>query len=303
MGALKAVTGSCPSESLVYGHRTFPRCFLGRELTVWLARADKAVLGSVLAVSASLGRRESSASKAGKVLEGIHAFFQRCIDLKLLAGVNKEEQFFVSDCFYVESGEGVVDSREVDRRLLDAVETVKRKVEVKDRRNGFRSVRCFLASEAKTVLDKEVALFDAMLQENLIAPAAPGHAEFFQFVPRVVHSGFVNVSVGSNAAMTRRWVVLREKSLIVMTDNRKQVLHEVELTSATCEPDFSSSDEFRFVVTTVNERFAMMTFSLCERSMWLQLIVPLNTIVYEENELIQQAEAIIVSCSYFVNSE
>jgi hypothetical protein len=40
-----------------------------------------------------------------------------------------------------------------------------------------------------------------------------------------------------------------------------------------------------------------------EQNVWMQLLVPLTTIVSEENQLIEQAEAIIVSTSYFINSE
>jgi hypothetical protein len=129
-----------------------------------------------------------------------------------------------------------------------------------------------------------------------------GNAELFQFVPRVVHSGFVHVST-AGSSLAKRWAVLREKHLIVFGENRKQVVFEVELTMATCQLDFSGSDDFRLVVTTTSERIVMMTHSLCERNVWLALILPLNTVVAEENELIYQAEAIITSTSFFVNSE
>jgi hypothetical protein len=164
-------------------------------------------------------------------------------------------------------------------------------------------VRSFLASEARAALNADAPLFETLVQENLICACVAGNVELFQFVPRVVHSGFLYVgTVGST--LSKRWVLLREKSLIVFGENRKQVLFEVELTMATCEPDFSSNtDDFRFVVTTANERTVMMTHSLCERNVWLKLIAPLNTIVAEENELINQAEAIITSTSFFVNSK
>jgi hypothetical protein len=300
---LKAASIDCPGDSVVYAHRTVPQCYLGRDIVAWLVRADRVVLSCALSVASSaLGRRDS---KASKMADAVSAFFQRCVDLKFLVGVNRDEKFFLLDCFYVirlEEGARGPPDKEVDRRLLDLVELLKRRVEVKDRRNGFRSVRSFLASEARVVLHADAPLFETLAQENLIAACVAGNTELYQFVPRVVHSGFLNVgAVGS--ALVRRWVVLREKSLIVFGENRKQVLFEVELTMATCEPDYLSNEDFRFVVTTTNERTVMMTHSVCERNVWLKLIVPMNTVVAEENELINQAEAIITSTSFFVNSE
>ena len=301
---LKVAAVDCAGDSVVYAHRTVPQCYLGRDLSGWLVRADRAILSSVVnSTSGSMSRREGS--KATKLAEAINLFLQRCVDLKFLVGINREEKVFLGDCFYVmrleEDARGVPD-KEVDRKLLDLVELLKRRVEVRDRRNGFRSVRSFVASEARAVLNADAPLFEALAQENLICACVAGNVDLFQFVPRVVHSGFLHVgSVGNTLA--KRWVLLREKSLIVFGENRKQVLFEVELAMATCEPDFSTNDDFRFVVTTTNERIVMMTHSLCERNVWLKLVAPLNTIVAEENELINQAEAIITSTSFFVNSQ
>ncbi len=301
---LKIASIDCAGDSVVYAHRTVPQCYLGRDLSGWLVRADRSVLSSVVSVAAgSLGRREGS--KAAKVAEAINTFLQRCVDLKFLVGVNREEKLCLGDCFYVlrlEEGARGAPDKEVDRKLLDLVELLKRRVEVKDRRHGFRSVRSFVASEARAALNADAPLFETLAQENLICACAAGNVELYQFVPRVVHSGFLHLgAVGS--ALAKRWVLLREKSLIVFGENRKQVLFEVELTMATCEPEYSGNDDFRFVVTTTNERIVMMTHSVCERNVWLKLIVPMNTIVAEENELINQAEAIITSTSFFVNSE
>ncbi len=45
----------------------------------------------------------------------------------------------------------------------------------------------------------------------------------------------------------------------------------------------------------------MMSHSSAERDTWLDLMYPLNAVVGEENELIQQAEAIISSTTYHAN--
>jgi hypothetical protein len=304
---LKAASTECASESVVYAHRTIPNCFLGRDLIVWLAKCDKSLLSLVMGCAPSPMSRRASASKASKVLDAINVFLHRCLEMRFLVGVNKDEKQVLGDCFYVMRLDGSEEERsaglEMDKTLLECVDLLKRKVEVKDRRMGFRSVRGFLAAEAKAVLgERGVMLFESLVRENLVALTSSGYNEIFHFVPRVVHSGFVNVST-AGATFVRRWVVLREKSVIVFAENRKLIQSEIELTMATCEADVlnSTEHEHRFVLTTATERIVMMTSSSYERDVWLNLIRPLNTVISEENELINQAEAIITSCSFYLH--
>jgi hypothetical protein len=269
---LKQAASECSSESVTYSHRVVSNCFLGRDLVIWLAKTnDKNLLSIVMSNAPPVTRRDQS--RASKVLEAIQSFLQKCVDLKLLVGVNKEEKMMLNDVFYTirldPSESSAPSGVETDKALLDCVEVLKRKVEVKDRRAGFRSIHGFLAADAKAALQEKSGLFDVLVRENLIAAPNSSYPDILQFVPRVVHSGYVHVSVGGGT-FARKWVVLREKSVIVFAENRKLQQFEIEMTAATCEMDNSSANlsgstasneiEYRFVLTTAAERIVLLTY-------------------------------------------
>jgi hypothetical protein len=141
-----------------------------------------------------------------------------------------EEKLFHSDCFYAIDKAA---TKDVDKKCAEVVEFLKKKVEVRERRHRIRSYESFLKSDALELLGAEKALFQRLVEENLIVCIS--EPDFFQFVPRVLHSGFVYVSthVGGIGGYSRRWVVLRETSLIFNHENKKQLIFEIDLSHAT----------------------------------------------------------------------
>lgn len=147
------------------------------------------------------------------------------------------------------------------------------------------------------------------LQEGLLVSLFKANGvEWLQFVPSVVHSGFAYV--GDVGTWVRRWLVLREASLLVFNENRKQQVSEVQLTRASVDRVVADGrhnitelarDQYAFYLTTPAERVMIMMNSLSECDLWVEYILPLNAMVHEENELIQQAEAIICSTTYHAN--
>ena len=317
-----ALESSLPSSVLVYHGREYPSSFLGRDLSLWLSKADKVTHALVLS---ALGIQDRVQNMGVQLLEQIGTFFQRCVDLRLLSGVNHEERQFHSDVFYVVE-EARIKPQELDRALLDQIEFLKKNVEVRDRRYRLRSYMAFLASEARGCLGEKGPGFQVLLDAGLVECIC--EPDFFQFVPRLVHSGYVFVTQSAGSAgFTRKWVVLREKSLLFYHENRRQLQFEVELTLAWAEAldhhsNLSALDGIgglgsssnnlmthnnepsspQWLIVTPTQRITCLTTSPVEQQTWLQLIVALTTVVSEENQIIEQAEAIIVSTSFFINS-
>lgn len=149
--------------SLTYGHRVYSSCYLGKDLTMWLAKADKLIHQAVVSVANGILNGPAkglssapSSSKASRFLEAIYAFLQHCVDLRLLVGVNKEEREFHADCFYVitELSADGGEREQTDKDLLGLVERLKRDLILRDRRQGLRSYnKTFLLSEASAILE------------------------------------------------------------------------------------------------------------------------------------------------------
>lgn len=271
----------------------------------------------------------SSANRASKFLEAIFAFFQYCLVHKLIIGVNVEERTFYGDCYYLintkeesEDEDSLIFSFKDDvisKHYLDIAEYLKSRLEIKDRRVGVRTFhRCFVLSEARLLLEKKkisdtASVFDKLRSEGLITCCGP--SELFQFVARIHHNGFVYVT--PNAATTpnrgqvwtKRWLVLRENSLLFFNEQKRQLISEVPMSIATVIADDRSSHQgssdnvgYHWTITTPTERVYLTNHSLVERDTWLGLLVPLNTIVGEENEILEQCEAIITSTSFWINN-
>ncbi len=168
---LKWACAECPSESVVFAHRLVSGCVLGRDLLQCLARADKSLLATVMTTTGTVIANINT-NRAAKVLEAITLFLQKSLANRLLVGVNREETQIHADSFYLPHFDGHSDAKtgvETDKWLLDSVELLKRKVEVRDRRMGFRSVHGFLRSEAAAVFgEKGTDVLAQLIREQLV---------------------------------------------------------------------------------------------------------------------------------------
>ncbi len=269
---------SPPRTLLTYAHRTYPNAMLARDLLVTAAKADKALHAGVqrvsvacsvispacaAAVTAAVGAhgfqslvrdtgltptisaaKDSNKTKATRLIETLHAFFQLCVQADLLTCVNVAERAFLPDCFYVISErEPPRDPRAElsTRRMLEVLNRMRRLgVEVKDRRFSLRAYpACFVRAEAVKWLESvnyeapDEFLRHCQQEGTIVSVLNAPELELFQFVPRVVHSGFVYVGGAGN--WTRRWAVLREYSLLLFNETkRQQLLSETSLPVATC---------------------------------------------------------------------
>ncbi len=146
-------------------------------------------------------------------------------------------------------------------------------VEVKDRRFGLRLYPAvFVRAEAvKWLQTISFPAPDEFLQQcvregSVVCALQAGDVEWCQFVPRVIHAGFVYV--GGPGNWVRRWATLRETTLQLHHDSKRQLVSELDLLTTTAnEVLCSSTSSCNGVLVVVPSFFLFFQWRL-QRRRW-----------------------------------